>query len=524
MRLKISIYGAAIGLLIAANGFAGNVTVTERLIKELTLDGNGTLWIDNAVGNVDVIGSDAPNISVTIFKTTIGADRAEMDEGRQQTVVNFEGDQNSRFVRTILPAIHSSRWTSNVSYIFRVPHTIHVRIAVRTADRIRIAQINSDVTVKSFAGTIILDGVTGPSMVDTTNGRVVYIYHQKPSAQAQIQAVSADIYLNVPPDSSFNWVADTLRGDVRTNLPIRAEYLGSAFRGTVNAPGGPTLSMQTLLGSIHMLGNGLSPETVRSLRETAVTESKTVRVPTKTLMMQPSRRIQLPIAMGPFELSASVADVEVGEIRGSAHVETAAGEIKLGTVYGDCNVVSLGGPLDLGDIIGTLFASTQAGDVHVRAARVGGRIFTAGGSIRLLYTGGTTALQSGGGDIVVRQAAGAINAETRSGDINITTDPNQKTQKIEARTGRGNVTINLTPGFGADIDAMIVAVDPDAFTINSDFTGLQITKSRVGGKTRIRATGKLNGGGERIDLYAEEGDIRISNLTASPLTIISPQP
>jgi hypothetical protein len=204
-------------------------------------------------------------------------------------------------------------------------------------------------------------------------------------------------------------------------------------------------------------------------------------------------------------------------------VQTAAGEIKLGTVYGDCNVVSLGGPLDLGDIIGALFASTQAGDVHVRAARVGGRIFTAGGSIRLLYTGGVTALQSGGGDIVVRQAAGPINAETRSGDINITTDPNQKSQKIEARTGRGNVTLNMTQGFGADIDAMIVAVDPDAYTINSDFTGLQITKFRVGSKTRIRAMGKLNGGGERIDIYAEEGDIRISNVTASPLTIISPQ-
>src|SRR5207237_1182430 len=136
---------------------------------------------------------------------------------------------------------------------------------------------------------------------------------------------------------------------------------GTALHGTVNAPGGPTVSMQTLLGSIRMLGNGLEPQTARSLRE----DVERVSEP-KSLMMRPAKRIQLPIAGGGFDFTASVADVEVGEVRGPARVQTAAGEIRLGLVYGDCNVVSLGGPLDLGDIMGTLFASTQAGDVLVR--------------------------------------------------------------------------------------------------------------------------------------------------------------
>src|SRR5260370_40135597 len=119
-------------------------------------------------------------------------------------------------------------------------------------------------------------------------------------------------------------------------------------------------------------------------------------------------------------------------------------------------------------------ASTEAGDVIVRSVRDGGRVFTAGGIIRVLYSGGPITLQSGGGDIIMRQAAGPVSAETHSGDINITADPSQKTPRIEARTAQGNIVVNLSPKFGADIHATILTADADADTIHSDFTELPI--------------------------------------------------
>ena len=203
------------------------------------------------------------------------------------------------------------------------------------------------------------------------------------------------------------------------------------------------------------------------------------------------------------------------EVRGWARVQTAAGEIKLGMVYGDCAVMTNGGPIDIGEVTGTLTASTDAGDVMVRSAREGGKISTAGGIIRIQYTGGPTTLQSGGGDISVRQAAGPVNAETRSGDINITADSQQKTQKVQAHTQQGSISLNLSPRFAADIDATVLTSHPNTNVIHSDFAGLTIKKEQVGDKTRIHATGKINGGGERIELFAEEGDIHISNTAAS---------
>ena len=520
MRSKFFFYSAASVLLIAANAFAAKMSSTDKFSKDLTLEVGGTLWVDNPAGSIEITGTENTGLTVAVSRTVTGEDRTALAEGREQTVISFEGDRNVRFIRTIYPQTPAGRWTSSVTYVIRVPRTVHIRVAAKRAERIRIANIGGNVTVKSFDGAITLDGVTGASIIDTTNGKVSYVYHQKPAAHAQIQAVSADIDVTVPPDSSFNWVADTLRGDVTTNLPARVQIIGSAIHGTVNAAGGPTISMQTLLGTIRLLGNGVK-QVVRSLRQNTDIEP-TARMEMKTLLMRPAKRFQLPIAGSNLDVAVGVADVEVGEIRGSARVQTVAGEIKLGMVMGDCIAVSHGGPIDLGDILGTLEASTEAGDIVVRSVRDGGRVATAGGLIRVLYSGGPITLQSGGGDIILRQAAGPVSAKTLSGDITITADPNQKTPRISAHTAQGNIAVNLSPKFGADIDAVILTSDADVNSIHSDFTGLQIKSDQVGSKTRIHATGKVNGGGERVELYAEEGDIHISNLTASPVSVMPP--
>lgn len=519
-RSKTSVVSAAVVLLFAANVFAAKVTKSEQLHKEMALDVVDSLWIDNPIGNIEIVGADAPGMVANIVKTVNADDNAALKEGLDQTVISFEGDRNVRLIRTILPRVSNEHWSSVVSYQLRVPRTVHVKIASKIAGRIRVANISGNVTVTTFSGGVILDGVTGASIVETTNGRVTYIYRSKPTTNAQVQAVNADIDVVVPPESNFNWIADTLRGDILTNLPMRAEFLGNAFRGTVNAPGGPAISMQTLLGNIRILGAGVDAHILQSVRDIAAGEPRQPAMGS-ALMMRPAKRIQLPISGGPFDFKASVASVDVGEVRGWARVETAAGEVKLGMVYGDCFVQTNGGPLDLGDILGTLNASTDAGDVVVRSAKEGGRVSTAGGIIRVLYTGGPMTLQSGGGDITVRQAASSINAETRSGDINITADPLLRTDRIQAHTQQGNISISVSPRFAADIDATVMTSRPDANAIRSDFPGLTITREQVGAKTKIRATGKLNGGGDRVELVAEEGDIHITNVATSPVTVMT---
>ena len=105
---------------------------------------------------------------------------------------------------------------------------------------------------------------------------------------------------------------------------------------------------------------------------------------------------------------------------------------------------------------------------------------------------------------------------------NMTVDQNVKTERIEAHTVGGNVIVNLTPRFGAEIDATVLTNDADAPGVYSDFNGLTTKREQVGAKTKIHITGKINGGGEKLTLYADGGDIHITNQASATISVTPP--
>src|ERR1700737_37582 len=184
MRIALSCVAA---VFLASNAVAAGVTLTDRIVKEIPLYIAGSFWIDNPVGSIEIYGTDLPGPAVvTVTRTIHAADKETLKEAREQTVISFEGDPNVALGRTLLPPVRHG-WSCSVSYSVRVPRTVHVRVAAKLADQIRLMNISGNVTVKAFSGTITLDNVSGPASIDTINGRVVYQYRQKPFAHAQIQ-------------------------------------------------------------------------------------------------------------------------------------------------------------------------------------------------------------------------------------------------------------------------------------------------------------------------------------------------
>jgi DUF4097 and DUF4098 domain-containing protein YvlB len=513
---------ALLTFALSASAWAANVTSTEKFVKEFSLDIGGEFFLENPVGNVEIVGTEQPGLYVTAVKTVTGTDPAALKDARDQTQLAIGGDQRSRVIRTLLPPVRRN-WSSNVSYSIRVPRTVHVRVAAHSGERIRIVNIAGNVTIKNVNGEIRLESVTGPTVVDSVNGNILYEYGPKPMANAQLSTLNGLVQVIVPADSNFEWDADSIRGDFFTSLPVRGRVNGTSFHASVNAPGGPTLSTSSVLGNVVLLKRGTSLSDARSIRAQAANADGQDRVAETMVMTQPRTPVlDLGVVDGNWIYDTTLGDIRVREVRGSARVVTGAGSVQIGTIQGQATVSSLGGPLDLGDVFGPLLARTGAGNVIVRAAREGGFVSTEGGIIRVVYAGGATTLRSGGGDIIVRQASGTVNADTRSGDINISLDPNVRSQKIAAKTTMGNVTLNVTARFGADVDATIVTSDADKNSIQSDFGGLTVKREQFGTKTRIRATGKINGGGERVELYAEEGSIHITQQTANPITLLPP--
>jgi DUF4097 and DUF4098 domain-containing protein YvlB len=504
MRSSIQISITALALLVTTQLFGASFATSNRVVREFPIDPAGSVWIDNPFGSVDVIGGDGNLVSVTVDRMISAPDALSMKEASDGIGLSFEGDTKVRLMRTILPPGRNARWSVAVNYVVRIPRSVNVKIGSKLADHIRVSHVNGSVTINGFSGTLIMEGVNGASAISMVNGHIIYDYTQRPVSKAQVQAVNADIDVYLPANSNVNWVANTLNGDILTTFPVRlGRFNGTIFHGVIGSGGGPTINTETFMGRILVLSKGSNTSDAQSVRQNRPDHQP---VP-NDVMLQPAQKIQLPFVSGDFNFAASVADVTVGEIRGNCRIETGAGEVELGAVFGQCNVTSLGGPLNLGDVMGALFAHTGAGDIIVRAARLGGQVTTDGGLIR----------------VIVGQASAAIDAETTSGDITITGDPKQKSVKVTARTLGGNIVLNVNPRFAADIDATILTADPDVNEMHIDFNGITVRREQVGNKTRIRATGKINGGGERIELYAEEGDIHISAQNITPIRLAAPK-
>ena len=486
---------------------------TDRIVREFPVNVVGAFWIDNPTGPIDITGVPGDKIYVMAVRTITAPDEGGLAAGWNQTNVVLEGNNDLRYLRTIVPVMRKENWKSSVAYTIRVPRSVHVKIASSTAEHISVSNISGNVEIRNFNGRIILDGVIGATKVDTVNGSVTCNFAVPPTANVQLSSVNGSIDVHVPSDSNFDWVADSIRGLFFTTMPVRARFSGSVLRGGVNSPGGPTITTASLTGRVFILKNGTAAAQARQI---------TAKETLDPIPQQTSGAYQQAVVEGPLVMSVPFGNVAIGQVHGSARVDTGVGAISLDAVWGDATLFSTGGPMSLGDMFRPVTAHTRAGDILVRAARDGGNITTDGGTIRLLYNGGPTILRSGGGDIIARQAAGPIDAETHSGDVTITVDPNARTQKLTARTiGRGNIILNLTPNFAADVDATIVTSDPDTYAMHSDFPGLTIRRESVGNRTRIHATGKINGGGERVELNAEDGEIHLGIQASAPITVVS---
>lgn len=511
--MRTSLKFVAVALLVSSPLLAANVASKRQYNQQWALAPGGALELNNAFGSIEIVGSDQPDVAAIVTKTIIGVDKQALEEGDDQTELRVGGDDRTRVVNTINPLGRNPRWTSTVDYVLRVPRAIHIRVKSSVTGRIRVAGVRGNVTIQTFSGTVILDNVIGAARVENTNGNILMIA-DRPTSNSELVSVNGTITIVVSPTANFQWHAESLTGDIRSTIPVRGDLIGTTFRGNVNAPGGPLIASRTMMGAAVLVNRGAQPTQAMAIRDVPQSAVKMLSAaPTRQAVIERQQIVQ-----GRFDWKSTIGDLDVAEVRGDAFVETGAGEIRLGNVFGVCSVRSGGGPLRLGEIHGSVIAITRAGDVTIDAARLGGTISTDGGIIRVLYTGGPTALNSGGGDITVRQALSTVTATTKSGDIDIAMDRSSKSETIIARTAKGNIVLNVGPKFAATVDATIITDDAEANIIQSELPGLSIQREQIaGGKTRIRATGKLNGGGDRVELSAEGGGIRIISQPLAPL-------
>ena len=534
------IAGVALLLLAAEAGQAAQLkkVSSERIVQSLPLDANGGLVVASPIGSVEIVGTSGNALEIDALWTVRAIDANSLAEGKRLSKPLIEGNARQRVLRSHYEPGRDRRWSAAVTYRLRIPRTADVAITSHSGDGIHVTNVSGNVVVKNVSGSIRLDSIIGTMRIESINGDITVNYPVTPTVNAQFATVNGDIRVVTPRNSQLVWQAETLNGDFLTTLPLRGGFQrqdnGTVFRASLNGGPSPVILTSTMTGKAWLLSDSTQVASAHSVlpREeqpggpigpTPETQQALRRV-SSTLLLQPptasSFVAQQNLFNGDFKFATTIGNVFVAEVTGDADIMTRAGEIVLGRVLGTCSVASMGGPLNLGDIVGPLTARTAAGDIHVRAARRGGLVSTEGGNVQVIVAGGPIRLYSGGGDIVLRQASGPVlQAETKSGDIFITVDPKLRSNPVVAVSVGGNIVLTIPPGFHADLELIVDTAGPDMNRIHTDFAGLSVTREQIGPKTRIRAVGKLNGGGDRVSLTVDEGDIQIRTVNSPSIVL-----
>jgi DUF4097 and DUF4098 domain-containing protein YvlB len=242
--------------------------------------------------------------------------------------------------------------------------------------------------------------------------------------------------------------------------------------------------------------------------------------------------INLSNVAGTVDMSTSGGDIKVGDIKGNVELSTSGGDITLKKVDGEASVKTSGGDIRVESVGKKLEARTSGGDIEIGDVGGEANVSTAGGNVKVRKVSGGAKLKTAGGDIVLNGASGTVEAGTAGGDIDLT----NITGSIDAKTAGGDIKAELIPsGKGGSelktaggiirlavpenskvtIEALIRIEGrwgsrKSKYAVKSDFDAESYEQDDDA--EEIRATYKLNGGGERIYLSTVNSNIEIRKL------------
>ncbi len=234
---------------------------------------------------------------------------------------------------------------------------------------------------------------------------------------------------------------------------------------------------------------------------------------------------------GKVDLSTSGGDMRTGDIQADVTLKTSGGNIELGNVGGEANVNTSGGNIEvksvgkslrantsggnieIGDIGGEAKVSTSGGDIRVRKVTGSASLSTAGGDIELGGASGYVKAHTSGGNLKLENVTGSIDASTSGGDVTADLRPSGKGKSKLSSSG-GEITLSLPEDARATVEATIRiqgwGSHKDEYKVRSEFKSDTYNQNQD--DREIRASYKLNGGGELIELKTVNSDINLKKL------------
>ncbi len=308
------------------------------------------------------------------------------------------------------------------------------------------------------------------------------------------------------------------------------EYSGSIGKG------GPEVRMETLNGRVLLLAAGTKEADAKPLvsgRRSFVVTVPDVRVHVAVPPIAPAPPVPPPAPRAPRAvppvppvpeegdivrgdvsgdfLSTSGGDYRISKVSGRVQILTHSGEIRVASAGAGADLKTFGGDIVVGPVTGDFKASTLAGDIIAGPVSGSALADTKGGDVRIERVGGNLDVRTSGGDIRVPRVGGGVRAASAGGEIRLGLAGCDGRAAVSIRNEGGDVTLALPAECKAEVELVVTGGDDGDTAIRSDFPELAV--SRKAGTQR--ATGTLNGGGEKIQVRTTSGVIRLRKGTIS---------
>ncbi len=214
---------------------------------------------------------------------------------------------------------------------------------------------------------------------------------------------------------------------------------------------------------------------------------------------------------GDVTLHTNGGNISLGNVKvGKSDIETNGGNISVGNVASDLQAKTYGGSISVGNVGGSANVLTYGGHISMEKVSGAANMETYGGHISLDGASGDVVAKTMGGHINLENITGSIEATTQGGNISAELDPKLNTNSILS-TGGGKVELKIPSTAKSTIEVYVenddIEYDDPKKIVRSDFPSSKFDVNKDDGE--INATYVLNGGGSKISLKCEGGEVRI---------------
>jgi DUF4097 and DUF4098 domain-containing protein YvlB len=520
---RLLLLTSAVGVVFVAGPAQAGSPFSATRTDKLSAPGPVTA-LELTVLNGDVRISAGAAFAATVVLKAGAQDQASADALLARTKVNLLFDRGEVKLET--------PWEKDREHHEGTMVDARYDIVLPAAAALKVRTVNAGSKIDGIAGPVTVDAVNGPVDVSgvkkdlrlrSVNGKVEgRLVEVSPGAKLSANTVNGSVTLWVPPGEPVQLSAQTMNGDVVSTLPLPPATISRPwgppqrnYKGTIGA-GTIEVDMKSVNGRLALMGIGSTDAQAKPLVVVSneAPQGGFARIASKLRGLQfqtgggdgdkESDDIRRDMIAGDFVLESGTGDVRVDAVSGRVSVKT-SGDVRIGAVAKAAEVYTAGGDIRLDAVKGGVQARSGGGDV--RLGEVGGdaRVETQGGDVRVNHADGMVTALTRGGDITLRGIRGAVKAQTAGGDITVEMVGKEASAASEIITQGGDVTLILPENFKADVSIETKVQDPTGRYIRSDFPELAVVR----GADTHTATGKIGGGGAKLVVRSQSGEVTV---------------